>query len=220
MKINSSTHKIIVVPKSYLYLSDYRKNNEYELLPEKYWLKFLVKKDFEIFDLNFIWLLERGYLLHPPEMYSMGIPSLFVEDIRNLVMCDPDIWMCNCQVNPLNINGDKNTLDFCDKCGWYNYGILDCSDAFSYITPEKLWGREWEKPVFAGKSYFIGGNEVNINFLQKRNKYSMNRELMFRFPPQNLWEFLIHTFKGTIFSPFKRITRNEVEKHASKYISA
>lgn len=221
MKINSDTHKIIVTPKSYLYLSEHQRKEEYELLPEKYWLKFLVKKSFEIFDLNFLWLLERGYLISSPEMYSVGIPSLSVENIRKLVICDPSIWMCNCRTNPLHFVDDLyQTKTVCEGCGWKYNGIVDCSDAFSFIKPETLWGNDWEKPKFEKEFFYLNGHKVDMSFLMKKNKYSANRELMYRIPPQNLWEFLIHTFKGTIFSPFKRITRNEVEKHASKYISA
>lgn len=218
MKINSDTHKIMVVPKTYLFLSK-EEGDEYELLPEKYWLKFLVPKKYEIFDLNFMWLLERGYLISPPEFYTMGIPTITVESLRKIVVCDKNLWMCNCQINPLNLNIEGER---CPVCGQFNYGfgdLFDCSDVFSFIKPEKLWGVNWENPEFDGEKYRIGGEPITSTWIMEKNKYSANRELLYRMPPKTVWEILVHIFKGTIFSPFKKITRKEVELHASKLLS-
>lgn len=219
MKVNSDTHKIIVVPKSYLFLSK-EERDDYELLPEKYWLKFLVPKNYEIFDLNFMWLLERGYLISPPECYSMGIPTLTVESLRKIVVCDNKLWMCLCETNPLNLPG--RAFEKCPNCGMVDCGIgelLDHSDVFSYIRPHKLWGVIWEKPEFNGKIYSLDGVPITSEVIMNRNRYSANRELLYRMPPRSIWEILMHIFKGTIFSPFKKITRKEVENHASKYSS-
>lgn len=210
MKINSDTHKIVVVPKSYLFLSEGGKE-EYELLPEKYWLKFLMAQDDSIVNLNFMWLLERGYLISPPESYTIGIPTLSVENIKRLIVFDDRVWECDCKSNPLHVFDGKN----CEECDVFASNSQKCS----YIKPEQIWGPNWEKPEFTGSEFFLGGVRINPEEIMKKNKYSANRELLYRMPPQNLWEVISHTIKGTIFSPFKKITRKEVENHASKFFS-
>lgn len=213
MKITSDTHKLIVTPKSYLYLSEDPKN-KYDLLPEKYWLKFLVPKDCEVFDLNFLWLLERGYLISKPESYSIGIPTITKRTTNHYFIHDKNIWMCNCEINPLHYKGN-----FCDQCGWdlLDMSGIDYSDPIIFRTTDSLWGKDWEKPKFIVDQFFDGKNPITLEYLADKNKYSKNRELLYRLPPQNFLEVLFHTIKGTIFSPFKRITREEVEKHANNY---
>ena len=212
MKINSSTHKIIVVPKSYLFLSE-NPLEEYELLPEKYWLKFLVPIDFEIFDLNFMWLLERWYLINPPDCYKIGIPTLAEENLRTMVVCDPELWMCKCNTNPLHI---KKT-GICSDCGWSNE-IIDYSDAFSYLTPEKLWGNVEKNVNFDGVDFCHNGVKITPNYIMDKNKYSKNREIIYRLPPMSFWEVILHTIRGTIFSWRKPITKKEVEEHGRKLL--
>ena len=213
MKINSDTHKLIVTPKSYLYLSEYPKN-KYELLPEKYWLKFLVPKDCEIFDLNFMWLLERGYLISKPEMYTIGIPTITKRTANHYFIHDENIWMCNCEVNTLHFEGNS-----CDKCGWDLLAMsgVDYSDPIILRTTDQLWGKDWKKPEFVENQFFDGKNPITTEYLFEKNKYSKNRELIYRMPPQNFFEVIFHTIKGTIFSPFKPITREEVENYANGY---
>ena len=84
MKISSDTHKIISVPKSYLYISAKKggEDAEYEDLPDAYNLRFLVRNDDYVHDLNFIWLMSRGYLIHQPKACYTGVPTIFQEDIQ------------------------------------------------------------------------------------------------------------------------------------------
>lgn len=213
MKINSDTHKIMIVPKSYLYLSEDPKN-KYELLPEKYWLKFLVPKDCEIFDLNFLWLLERGYLISKPERYSIGIPTITQRTVNQYFIHDKNIWMCKCETNPLHYEGNS-----CDQCGWnlLDMSGIDYSDSINFRTTDSLWGEDWEKPEFIINQFFDGKNPITTEYIAEKNKYSKNRELLYRIPPQNILELILHMIKGTFFSPFKPITREEVENHANQY---
>ena len=83
---------------------------------------------------------------------------------------------------------------------------------------ENLWG-EYTPPAFdQEKGLYIDTNgfPITIEYLMEKNKFSKDREVIYRMPPQRLVDVLKHLLKGTIFSPLKHISKEEVEGHARK----
>lgn len=214
MKISSNTHKIITVPKSYLYISTKKggEDAEYEDLPDAYNLRFLVRNDDYVHNLNFVWLMDRGYLIHQPKASYTGIPTIFQEDVSKFFVGKRSgIWACGCKVNPFHQRNYENFPEICEECGSNHE-----NSKANFM--ENLWG-EYIPPAFdQEKGVYIDTNgfPLTVEYMMNKNKYSKDREIIYRMPPQRFIDVLKHLFRGTIFSPLKHITKEEVENHARK----
>lgn len=208
MKINSRTHSLITIKKSYLYLSRGKIGDEYEMLPDEFSIKLIGHKGVAVHDLNVLWLVSRGYFLDDSVTIT-GLPTITLEDLPNYTILDHWIMRCNCEINPLHIHKPTEP-PICSECG---------SNLLS-INPPPIMTEETDgyfNEEDENGEIMAGGIHMLPSELFKKYDFSNNREHIYRKPPKGFKEILAHLRAGTIFSLLKVITRKEIEEHAKKY---
>jgi len=210
---------MILIPKTYLFLDklfekkpENREKTEFEFLPRNTWLKIIMNKNRSIYDLNIVWLLSKGYSVHDKE--ELGLPTIFEEDLKNIYFIDndQDVWRCDCKINP--IHSTSGVSDPCPECG---KSFFDSNpDSLNYV--EDLWKRK-EFPIFYNDEtkafHDKDGVQITPDYIHKMNEFDPDRSVIYRFPPITILGMIKHTWKKTIFSVLKPITREEIEIHAS-----